>query len=97
MEKKLDIKELEKQYLEAEKNYKDLYEQFTKAKKEEEETKKAKLEAKKQERYNEVVTAYKHFEKLRSEYVDDYGYFAFESKNKNGDSQSWFWNSIGVL
>ena len=97
MEKKLTIEELEKQYLDAEKNYKQLKEKFDQAKKEEEDAKKAKLEAEKQARYDEIITVYKHFEKLRSEYVDDYGYFTFESKSKNGDSHSWFWNSIGLL
>lgn len=63
---------------------------------EEAEAKKAKLEAEKQARYDEIMTAYKHFEKLRSEYVDDYGYFTFETKNQNGESCSWFWNTIGL-
>ena len=82
MEKKLDIKELEKQYLEAEKTFKMLKEQFDEAKKEEEEAKKAKLEAEKQKRYDAILDAYKEFEKLRSEYVDDYGYFTFETSTK---------------
>ena len=97
MEKKLTIKELEKQYLEAEKNFKKLKEQFDQAKKEEEEVKKAKLEAEREVRYNEVIDAYKKFEKLRGEYVDDYGYFTFKSTNKKDDSHSWFWNSIGLF
>lgn len=96
MEKKPTITELEKQYLEAEKNFKKLKEQFDQAKKEEEEAKKARLEAQRQDRYDEIITVYKHFEKLRSEYVNDYGYFTFKSENKNGDSHSWFWNTIGM-
>jgi hypothetical protein len=97
MEKKFNIEELEKQYLEAEKNCKALHEQLTQARKEEEEAKKAKLEAEKQSRYDEIIAAYKHFERLRSEYVDDYGYFTFETTNKNKDSHSWFWNSISLF
>ena len=97
MEKKLDIKELERQYIAAEENFKRLQEQFKAAKKEEEENRKAKLEAERQSRYDAVLDAYKKFEKLRTEYVDDYGYFTFETKSKKGDSHSWFWNSIGLL
>lgn len=97
MEKKLTIEELEKQCLEAEKNFKILREQFTQAKKEEEEANKAKLEAEKQARYDEIITVYKHFEKLRSEYVDDYGYFTFETETKNGNSHSWSWNSMRLF
>lgn len=97
MEKKINIEELEKQCLEAEENFKSLYEQLTQAKKEEEEARLAKLKAEKQARYDEIITVYKHFEKLRSEYVEDYGFFTFESKTNNGGSHSWFWNSIGVL
>ena len=97
MEKKLTIKELEKQYLEAEKNFKKIKEQFDQAKKEEEDAKKAKLEAERETRYNEIITVYKHFEKLRNEYVDDYGYFTFESINKKNGSFSWFKDTIGLL
>lgn len=97
MEKKFTIKELEKQYLEAEKNFKDIQDKLAQAKKEEEETKKAKLAAEKQDRYDEIVAAYKHFEKLRDQYVDDYGYFTFETKNKKDGSHSWYWNSIKML
>lgn len=97
MEKKLTIEELEKQCLEAEKNFKTLHEQLTQAKKEEEEAKKAKLEAERESRYNAVLDAYKRFEKLRTEYVDDYGYFTFESKGKNGDTHSWYWKSRGLF
>ena len=97
MEKKLAIEELERQYLDAEKNYKKLKEQFDQAKKEEEDAKKAKLEAEKQARYDEIITDYKHFEKLRSEYVDDQGYFTFETTSKKGDSHSWYWQSKGLF
>jgi biopolymer transport protein ExbD len=97
MEKKLTIEELEKQCLEAEKHFKSLHEQLNQAKKEEEDAKRAKLEAEKQTRYDEIVAVYKHFEKLRNEYVEDYGCFTFKSTNKNENSHSWFWNSIGVI
>lgn len=97
MENKLNIEELEKQCLDAEKRFRDLHDQLTQAKKEEEEAKKAQLEAEKQGRYDEVISAYEYFEKLRSEYVNDYGSFTFQIKNKNGESHSWYWNSIGLF
>ena len=73
--KKINISELEQQCLEAENNFKLLREQFEAAKREEEEAKQAKLEAEKQKRYDDVVEAYERFAKLKSAYVDDYGYF----------------------
>lgn len=73
--KKFNIEELKQQCLEAEKNFKLLREQLESAKKEEEESKQAKLAAEKQKRYDEVVEAYERFSKLKSAYVDDYGYF----------------------
>ena len=96
MTKKIKLKELEQQYLEAEKNFKALQEQLQQAKKEEEEARKAELEAEKQKRYDDVIAAYKAFEELRSAYVNDYGCFAFTTTNKKDDSHSWFWNSIGL-
>lgn len=96
MTKKVKLKELEQQCLEAEKVFKALQEQLEQAKKEEEEAKKAKLEAEKQQRYDEIVEAFKKFEKLRDKYVDDYGYFIFETTNKKDGSYSWFWNAIGM-
>ena len=98
MEKKINIEELEKQCLEAEKNFKTLYDQLTKAKKEEEEVKLAKLAAEKDFRYKEVIDAYENFEELRSKYVEDYGSFTFKTtKSNNSDTHSWFWNTIGVF
>ena len=94
MEKKLDIKELEKQYLEAEKQFKILKERLEEAKKEEEEAKKVKLEAERQSRYDAIIDAYERFEKLRSDYVDDYGYFTFATTNKVSD---WVLASLGLL
>lgn len=76
--KKINIEELERQCLEAEKNFKLLREQFETAKKEEEEAKQAKLEAEKQKRCDEVIDAYKKFEALKTAYVDDYGYFSWK-------------------
>lgn len=90
MEKKLTIKELEAKY-------KALGEELEARKKAEAEERNAKLKAEKESRYKEVVDAYKIFEKLRNNYVDDYGYFTFETKNKNGDCHSWYWNSIGMF
>ena len=49
---------------------------------EEEKTKKTKLEAEKQKRYDEVVDVYKQFDKLKSEYIDDYGSFVFKTCEK---------------
>jgi hypothetical protein len=93
MEKKLTVDELEKKYLEAEKVFQDLKEQFILAKKEEEESKQAKLMAEKGARYKEVIDAYENFEELRSKYVDDYGYFTFETKSGN----DWVLASLGLL
>jgi hypothetical protein len=90
VEKKTTIAELEAKY-------KALGEEIEIRKKAEAEERNAKLKAEKDSRYNEVIEAYKKFEKLRGQYVDDYGYFTFEITNKNGDSHSWFWNTIGVL
>ena len=73
--KKTNISELEQQYLEAEKNFKALREQFETAKREEEEARRAKLEVEQQQRYEAIVDAYEKFEKLKTEYVNDYGYF----------------------
>lgn len=53
-----------------------------KIKKEKEEERKAKLKAEKEARYKEVIDAYKNFEELRSKYVDDYGYFTFETDSE---------------
>lgn len=97
MEKKLTIEELEMQYLDAEKKCKALHEQLSQAKKAEEEAKKARLASEKDERYKEVVGAYENFEELRSKFVDDYGFFTFQSTNGFDDRHSWFWRTIGVM
>ena len=57
----------------------------------------AKLRAEKDARYKEVIDAYEKFEKLRTAYVDDYGYFTFETNNKKGDSHSWYWMTHGLF
>ena len=49
------------------------------------EAKKAKLKAEKEARYKEVIHAYENFEELRSKYVEDYGYFTFETESKLSD------------
>lgn len=92
MEKKKDftIEELEKQCLEAEKAFKTLHEKLIQAKKEEEETKKVKLRAEKNARYKEVVHAYENFEELRSKFVDDYGYFTFETETESYNLWGFF-------
>lgn len=79
MEKKINIKDLEEQCLEAEKTFKALYDQLTKAKQEEEEAKQAKLKLEKDSRYKEVIDAYENFEELRTKYVEDYGSFTFNT------------------
>lgn len=92
MEKKINIEELEKQCLEAEKNFKALHNQLTKAKEAEKEAKVAKLKAEKDARYKEVVDAYENFEELRSKYVDDYGSFTFKTTS---NLPNW-WNMFGI-
>ena len=72
--KKINIEELEKQYLEAEMHFEAARQQLEQAREEEEAAKQAKLAAEKQKRYDEVIDAYKKFESLKAEYVKDYGY-----------------------
>ena len=83
MNEKINIEELEKQCLEAEKNFKTLHEQLAQAKKEEKEERDAKLRAEVDARYKEVIDAYDKFAELRRNFVNDYGYFTFRSE-KNG-------------
>ena len=73
MEKKREftIEELEAEYLA-------LGEELRQRKQAEKEEREAKLKAEKDARYEEVIDAYENFEKLRSKFVDDYGYFTFE-------------------
>jgi biopolymer transport protein ExbD len=96
MTKKVKLKELEQQCLEAEKAFKALQEQLQQAKKEEEEAKQAKLQAEKEQRYEEVIEAYKHFEQLKSEYLSDYGQIFLTTANDKENSHSWFWNAVGL-
>lgn len=90
MEQKFTIEELEAQY-------KALGAELEARKKAEAAEKEAKLRAEKEKRYNEVVAAYKKFEELRTAYVDDYGYFTFETKTSNNDSFDWLWKSVGLM
>lgn len=90
MEKKLTIEELEAKY-------KAIGEELEARKKAAAEERNAKLKAERDSRYKEVIDAYKQFEKLRISYVEDYGYFTFETTSKNDDSHSWFWKTIGVF
>lgn len=50
-----------------------------------EEERMAKLLAEKTARYDAVVEAYDRFEKLRSEYVEDYGKFTFTKTSDDGN------------
>lgn len=83
MEKKLTIEELEAKY-------KALGEELEARKKVEAEEKKAKLKAERDARYKEVVHAYENFEELRSKFVDDYGYFTFETEIEIPDFWDFF-------
>ena len=94
MEKKLNIEELEKACLEAEKNFKTLHDKLTKARKDEEESKLAKLAAEKETRYKEVIDAYDNFEELRSKFVEDYGSFTF-GKSSYSNLPNW-WNMFSI-
>ena len=94
--KKTNIEELEKQYIEAEKNFKTLQEQLAQAKKEEEEAKKTKLAAEKEARYKEVIDAYENYEELRNKFADDYGFFSFSSKSENGEECQWLLRTFGI-
>lgn len=88
--KKLTIEELKAQY-EA------LGKQIQEQERAEKAAREAKLKAEMEDRYNEVIDAYKRFEKLRTAYVDDYGYFTFENKNKNNDPVDWLFKAIGLF
>lgn len=90
MEKKLTIEELEAKYNE-------LGAELEARKKAEAEERNAKLKAEKDVRYKEIIDAYKKFEELRAKFVDDYGYFTFETETKKDGSHSWFWNTIGLF
>ena len=81
MDNKINIEDLKKQYLEAEKQFKILSEQLTKAQKEEEEAKKKKLEEKRDARQKEVQDALDNYHKLLREFIRDYG--AIEIHNKS--------------
>lgn len=93
MENKINIEELERQCLEAEKNFRILHDQLTKAKKNEEEIKIAKIRAEKETRYKEVIDAYENFEELRSKFVDDYGSFTF---GKSYSNLPHWWNMFSI-
>lgn len=95
--KKTNISEIEQQYLEAKKNFELLHKQFEAAKKEEEEAKKAKLAAEKQKRYDAVVDAYDKFEKLRTNFVNDYGSFTFKTKSADEKVCDWILEALGLI
>lgn len=82
--KEFTIEELEAQY-EA------LGAELKARKKAEAEERKVKLRAEQEARYKEVIHAYENFEELKNKFVDDYGYFTFETKSKNNDTFDWVW------
>ena len=82
MENKFTIEELEEQY-------KALGEELEARKKAAVEERRAKLAAEKETRYKEVVQAYENFENLRTDFVNDYGYFTFRSKKNGTISHVW--------
>lgn len=88
--KNLTIEELKKQY-------EDLGRQIEEQEKAEKKAKEEKLKAERQARYNEVVDAYKKFEELRIKYVDDYGYFTFETKSRDRRVSSWILEALDLI
>jgi chromosome segregation ATPase len=75
-DKKFNIKELEKQYFEAEMNLDAIKEKLDKAKKEEEETRQEKLRAEKETRQKELDEAFKKYCQLKQDFIEDYGYYS---------------------
>lgn len=88
--KKFTIEELKAQY-------KALGEQIQEQERAEKAARDAKLKAEKGARYNEVVDAYKKFEELRIKYVDDYGYFTFETKSRDRRVSSWILEALDLI
>lgn len=90
----MNIEELKKQCLEAEKNYKTIHEQLIKAEKEEEDKKKAELALEKEARKKEIEEAEKHYHSLIVAYIKDYGsYSATRSYDHDDDFlgfRHWF-------
>ena len=74
MEKKREftIEELEAEYLA-------LGEELRQRKQAEKEEREAKLRAEKDARYKEVIDAYENYKELKNQFIDDYGYFTFNS------------------
>lgn len=89
MDKKINIEELEKQCLEAEKNFKKLSEQLNTAKKEEEQKRAEKLAAEEEARYQEVMEAKDNYICLLKAYINDYGTITI--KNDYSDLKPWSW------
>lgn len=75
MEKKLTIEELEAKY-------KALGVELEARKKAEAEEIRAKLAAEKDARYKEIIELYKKADKLRDAFVEDYGYFTYETESE---------------
>lgn len=78
--KELERTELEKQCEEARKNFERLSALLEEQRKKEAEEKKVKLAVEKDARFQEVIDAYKHADKLRDAVVEDYGYFTYETE-----------------
>ena len=92
MDEKMNIEELKKQCLEAEKNFKILHEQLAQMMKEEEETKQAKLRAEKEARRKEVDDAFNKYIELHKAYEKDYGHYIISRNFINEFPWNLFWN-----
>lgn len=87
-DKKMNAKELELECLKAEETLKALHEQLDKAKKEEEEIKQEKLRAEKEVRQKELDEAFEKWDKLRKEFIRDYGYYSTSTSESFKDIDS---------
>jgi predicted nucleic acid-binding Zn-ribbon protein len=86
--KKFNIEELEKQYLETEMHLEDIREQLNKAKKKEEEMKQEKLRVEKEARKKELDEAFEKWDKLRKEFIRDYGCYSTSASESFKDIDS---------
>lgn len=87
-DKKSNIEELEEQYLEAEMNLDAIKEKLDKAKKEEEEARQERLRATKEARKKELDEAFEKWDKLRKEFIRDYGYYSTSTSESFKDINS---------
>lgn len=95
MDKKINIEELEKQCLEAEKNFKKLSEQLNTAKKEEEQKRAEKLAAEEEARYQEVMEAKDNYLRILKAYINDYGTITIKNDYSKLEpifgNKAWSW------